>query len=179
VDSYIGRRRRVTFLRAFEAVTLLRCDAALPSLETLESDTRATDPAATLVPAIRRFCEAHAGRRSSPIPDVHARADKTSARERQYWLAAAALRDGDAPAATAAVNRGFELLGDIPNDELRWRLAVIGSAAARKRGDSATAARMADIARQATERLRTTWKNDADRYERRQDLVDLRKKERT
>ena len=179
VDSYIGRRRRVTFLRAFEAVTLLRCEAALPLLQALESDTRATDPAATLVPAIRRFCEAYAGRRSSPVAGVPARADKTSARERQYWLAAAALRRGDAPAAAAEANRGFELLGEIPNDELRWRLAVIGSTAARQRGDGAGAARMADMAREAAARLRTTWKHDADRYERRPDLVDLRKKERT
>jgi tetratricopeptide (TPR) repeat protein/predicted Ser/Thr protein kinase len=179
VGSYIGRRRRVTFLRAFEAVTLLRCDAALPLLRSLESDARATDPAATLVPAIRRFCEAAPARPPSPLADVHARADKTSVRERQYWIAAAALRGGDAPAAAAAVNRGFELLGEIPNDELRWRLAAIGSAAARQRGDGSTAARMAETARLAADRLRATWQNDADRYERRPDLADLKKKDRT
>ena len=73
--------------------------------------------------------------------------------------------------------RGLSLLGTLPNDELRWRLAAIGAAAARHRGDTAAAAVLSTSARDALARLRTAWKTDVDPYERRPDLAALVKKE--
>jgi hypothetical protein len=105
-------------------------------------------------------------------------ADDPASRERQYWLAAAALQRGDASAAAAEAARGLTLLGDRANDELRWRLAAVAAVAARQQGDQAAATRLSADARAASDRLRTTWRTDLDTYERRPDLAELiRKKE--
>jgi tetratricopeptide (TPR) repeat protein len=178
IESYAGRQRRATFLRAFNAVTQRQCAGALPLLETLASDARATDSAAVLTPALQRFCQAQrGGRLSHPAGRLAEDADRAVARERQYWIAAAALEAGDAGAAADAVQRGLSLLGDLPNDELRWRLCAVGEAAARRRGDAHAAAPLGTNARESLTRLRTAWKSDAERYERRPDLTGLVKKE--
>lgn len=173
IESYVGRRRRTTFLRAFQATTLLRCGEAMPLLDAVAANTSANDYASVLAPALQRFCGALLGRRSPPLTPLPPDPDKAAARERQYWLAAAALLAGEAAAATTEADRGLALLGDIDNAELRWRVAGVGAAAARQRGDAAAAARFAGISRDAMERLRTTWRTDLDTYQRRPDLADL------
>jgi tetratricopeptide (TPR) repeat protein/predicted Ser/Thr protein kinase len=178
IESYVARKRRHTYLRAFNAATHLRCAEALPLLDGLAADTRATDSAALLTPALQRFCHARMAHRlagaAAPVPnDV----DRTTARERQYWIAAASLQTGDAATAATEAQRGLSLLGSLPNDELRWRLAAIGAAAARRRGDAAMAATLSTIARDSLTHLRTTWKTDAEAYERRPDLAEIVKKE--
>jgi tetratricopeptide (TPR) repeat protein len=173
LESYTGRRRRAVFLRAFHATTLLRCGSALPLLDAVVANTSANDSAAVLAPALQRFCSAVTRIRPGPVPALPPDPDKPATRERQYWLAAAALRAGDAAAATAEAERGLTLLGDTENHELRWRLGAVGSMAARQRGDAANAARYAGITRDAMGHLRTTWKTDFDTYQRRPDLADL------
>ena len=179
IESYVGRRRRATFLRAFHGVTVLRCSEALPLLDALVADTKPNDSATVLAPALQRFCAARLGRRAAgPLPPAASDADQVAARERQYWLAAAALRHGDGANSAVEAERGLALLGDLPNDELRWRLAAVGAAAARQRGDSAAASRLASASREALGRLRTIWKTDLDAYERRPDLAEwIEKKE--
>ena len=174
IESYAGRRRRATFLRAFHAVTMLRCGEALPLLDSLVGDTRATDSAAVLAPALQRFCQARTGRRLSPPgPALTADVDHPTARECQYWRAVAALQSGDAALAAVEAERGRALLGNLGNDELRWRLAAVTAAAARKRGDTATAAQFDTVSRESSARLKAEWKTDLDAYERRPDLAEL------
>ena len=178
IGSYVGRKRRATLLQAFAAVTELRCADALPLLEQLEAGGPKTDSAAVIGPGLRHFCEARAGRRSAgTIQEPAGTPDQIAASEQHYWIAAAALQRGGAAAAAAGADRGIALLGDLPNDELRWRLAAIGAAAARQRGDHTAAARLTAVSRDAIGRLRVTWKTDLDAYERRPDVVDLIKKE--
>lgn len=180
IESYKGRQRRAISLRALNAVTELHCADALPLLDQLVADTRATDTASILMPALQRFCHARMGRRPfvplAPPPDD---VDRASARERQYWIAAAALHSGDNTAAAQEAERGLSMLGTLPNDELRWRLAAIGAAAARHRGDAAAAATLSTSARAALTRLRTAWQTDVQPYERRPDLAELVKKEQS
>lgn len=179
IETYAGRRRRASFLRAFDAATELRCADALPLLDPLVADTRANDTTAVLAPAVQRFCQDRLGRHVVQVaPPLPPDADDPATRERQYWLAAAALQRGDAAAAAAEAGRGLTLLGDRANDELRWRLAAVAAVAARQQGDQAASARLSADARAASDRLRTTWRTDLDTYERRPDLAELiRKKE--
>jgi tetratricopeptide (TPR) repeat protein/predicted Ser/Thr protein kinase len=177
IQSYIGRQRRATYLRAFNAATQLRCADALTLLDRVVADTRATDSAAALSSALQRFCHARTGRRLAATIPAADYADGTTARERQFWIAAAALHAGDTAAAAAEAGRGLSLLGTLPNDELRWRLAAIGASAARQRGDTAAAGNLSGVSRDALSRLRAAWKGDAERYERRPDLIEILKKE--
>ena len=63
----------------------------------------------------------------------------------------------------------------IGNDELIWRSAAIGVAAARTLGDAERERALRTIAVEARTRLRTTWGTDISRYDQRPDLLELRK----
>jgi hypothetical protein len=174
-ESFKGRARRVLFLRAFEAVTALRCAEALPRLTELGRDTNATDMGRDLGPALIAFCDP--ARRTAPLAPA-GEIEAAAARERQYWYAAAALRRRDMARALADAVKGLDLLGTKSNDELRWRLATVAAAAARHRGDQQEANEFKRTAAEAYERLRLSYQNDFVTYQQRPDLVEL-KKERT
>jgi tetratricopeptide (TPR) repeat protein/predicted Ser/Thr protein kinase len=176
VESYVGRARRVAFLRAFEAATRLRCDTALPLLERVTRQ-RATDSAARLAPSVLAFCDARAGRSPRPIEEPPlGSADPATLRERQYWRAAAALQRGDGRMALAEATGGLQLVEGVSNDELTWRLAAVAATAARRLGDPVAPA-MSTLAHERYDRLRSEYKQDFTSYERRADLSELRKKE--
>lgn len=172
-ESFKARSRRVVFLRAFEAVTSQRCAEALPRLIELKRDTNTTDMGTILGPALIAFCD---GRPTGATPT---RDTDAPARERQYWLAAAALRRGDMSRALADATKGLDFLGTRSNDELRWRLAAVAAVAARRRGDLPTAKEFGRTAGEAYERLRLSYQNDFATYEQRPDLVELKNKEQT
>ncbi|HXT33379.1 MAG TPA: hypothetical protein VN716_28965, partial [Vicinamibacterales bacterium] len=171
LDSYKGRAERVRFLRAFEAATGLRCEATLRLLG--EPGTPARVGASALEPVLRSFCGARLRRRAPVDPAPLARTDPSQAREGHYWLAYADIMKGDAASALAHARTGLQILGDLPNDELRWRLTTVGAIAARRAGD-ADADAMAAEGRRVFERLRAAWQADFGSYERRSDLADLR-----
>lgn len=171
-ESFKTRMRRVLFLRAFDAVTTLRCADALPRLTELARDTTANDMGTSLGPAMRTFCDA-AGKTAPP---GRAEPEAAEARERQYWYAAAALRRRDMPRALADAVKGLDMLGTKSNDELRWRLATVAAVAARHRGDP-KAETFTRTAADAYERLRVSYQNDFVTYQQRPDLVDLKKEQ--
>ena len=109
IDSYQGRAGRVTFLRAFEEATTLRCDAALRRLDVLVK-TSLTGSAVVLAPALRGFCAAYLGRRVSIGVIPFEKADPGQAREAHYWLAVAALLSGNATTALREARAGLALL---------------------------------------------------------------------
>jgi eukaryotic-like serine/threonine-protein kinase len=176
VEAYVGRGRRAVFLRAMAATTARRCAEALESLSRLETGKVASDSSAVMAPALQTYCEAVARRRAAPLGPAPPETDRTLARERQYWLAAAALERGDARTALTEATQGLSLLGKTPNHELRWRLAAIGAIAARTIGDQKLLADMSGTAREAFERLRVAWKMDFKSYVERTDLLHLRKR---
>jgi tetratricopeptide (TPR) repeat protein/predicted Ser/Thr protein kinase len=171
IDTYVGRKRRALFLRAFAEATALRCGEASTLLHTFER-YGAAGAAGALVPALQDFCRARPG---SPAPTAVASPEMEPglARERHYWRAAAALRRQEWTAALAESTEGLKKLGTLSNDELRWRLAAVAAAAAKRLPD-ARAAEFTATSRQALERLRGGWQADFDSYARRADLVDLR-----
>jgi tetratricopeptide (TPR) repeat protein/predicted Ser/Thr protein kinase len=176
IDSYKGRLRRLTFLRAFAAATALQCDAALAPLDSVLRVTTADSPG-RLAPGVRAFCDARLGRRVTAIPEPPpANADPALLRERQYWTAAAALHRNDPATAAAESARGLELLAALGNDDVRWRLTAVGAAAAHQLGNRETARTLSNASREAYDRLRTLYGQDFDRYSRRPDLTDLKRR---
>jgi hypothetical protein len=173
IGSYVGRQRRVTFLRAVAATVSLRCHEALPLLARLQPGGAPAGSVGALAPAIADFCAARVGRRAT-MPDPASQPEPATARERHYWRAAAALQRDDARAALDEATQGLAQLGAMSNDELRWRLAAVGALAARRTGDATRAAELDATARRALAQLRGDWKTDFDSYARRFDIADLR-----
>jgi tetratricopeptide (TPR) repeat protein len=178
VETYVGRARRVAFLRGFSAVVACHNDEAATILERLAPFESDSTSVGLLAPAVYEYALAH-GRRGPPrgrgqSPSREEGAEPVVARERQYWLAAAALGRGDARAALAGAEHGLELLGTVPNDELRWRLAAVGAAAAAQLRDGPAAASLQARMTRALEQLRANWPGGLGTYERRPDLVELR-----
>jgi tetratricopeptide (TPR) repeat protein len=177
-EAYVGRRRWAAFLRARAAAQALRCGEALRIASTIPTDSGPADLPSVLTPPVRDFCDAMLGRRARAQPAPLPPAVPTLARERQYWLAAAALVRGDAGAADAHAANGLALLGDLPNDEIRWRLAAVGSAAAERLRQPGRAVERTALARDALRRLQVAWKDAFEVYGKRADVVDLRKRAR-
>jgi eukaryotic-like serine/threonine-protein kinase len=169
-DAYVGRAYRVQYLRMLAAAVELRCDQALRNLPPpLEAPN---DSAAVLAPAVARFCEAQSGRRSPASPRANQGVTGALHRERQYWHAAAALARNDYTTALAEVRQGFDLLDTRPNDQLRWRLSLVGVIAAR-RGDVTTEPEMAGVAAEAESRLREAWGEHFAAFAQRPDILHL------
>jgi tetratricopeptide (TPR) repeat protein/predicted Ser/Thr protein kinase len=172
IGSYAGRKRRATFLRALAAATALHCEEALPLVAQFEQGGAASGAAGVLAPAVADFCSARLGRRAAG--GSAADAEPGFARERHYWIAAAALQRQDAKTSLAEITQGLAQLGTVSNDELRWRLAAVGALAARRLGDAKSAGEFDATARRAIEQLRSAWKADFEPYARRPDITDLR-----
>lgn len=177
IESYVGRARRSRYLRAFAAATNLRCDDAMRIVTQLQSEKLTTDSTGALTPALGAFCAARLGRSASPV-QAAVDLDPSVARERMYWLAAAAIERGAPDQALSAAVEGLTLLGDTPNDELRWRLAAVAAIAAQELGKASIVAQFSGTARTALAGLRAQWQAGFDPYERRPDLVHLRKRAR-
>jgi hypothetical protein len=136
-----------------------------------------SDEISVLAPVLADYAQARLAR--SPGPGARAAsssgeaAGPKPARERQYWLAATALETNRAAPALAEAARGLALLGELSNDELRWRLAALGAIAARALGQADTARTMRATADEALARLRAAWPGGVETYERRPDLAEL------
>jgi hypothetical protein len=176
LDAYVGRARRAAFLRALADVSLLRPQDAIRHLKKIQPSSEG-DSVSVLAPALFEYVQgrlrlpAAAGRPSAAAESATAPA---IVRERQYWRAAAALERGRAVAALGEAERGLALLGEMSNDELRWRLAAIGTLALRAMGEGDRAREMRGRAESALARLRSDWPDGVGTYERRPDLAELK-----
>src|SRR4051812_7087126 len=173
MDAYVGRQRRVAYLRALGGAMMLRCDDALAQLRRLPPDSRSNESAVILAPGLSAFCDARSRGRSTPVT-VAAGTEPVLARELYYWAGAAALASRQPSAAVDYARRGLGVLGAVSNDEVRWRLAAVAAAAARQLRDDNLERDMARTARISLDALKTAWKDAFDTYLRRVDLVDLR-----
>jgi hypothetical protein len=157
------------------AANALRCSDVRRHLERLESPA-GLDTAGIIAPGFRAFCDAREGVAARAHPALPEGAEPTPLRERNYWLAAAALERGDLKTALAEVDRGFELLRNQSNDELRWRLSAIGATAAREAGDTKRSADLARRGRAALEAVKKSWGDTFAAYAQRSDLLNLKKR---
>jgi tetratricopeptide (TPR) repeat protein len=174
IKVYVGRNRRVKYLRALAAAVNGRFQEAADLAKSIGAEPGGTDAASVLGPALFAYAEAKLGRRPAaagkPSPAAPA-----FARERQYWWAATLLAQGRAAEALAAASQGIDQLKRGGNDELEWRLAAIGSIAARKADRKDQQRTLSDRAIAALGRLRAGWGEHARAYEDRPDLKELRR----
>ena len=173
-ESYRLLERRVVSLRALLAATGLQCDSVPQFVARIQARS-VEDSAGALTPAVGAFCEARR-RRSVSAGDLSAGTERSVARERRYWTAFAALEQGKFDQALSEADAGLAALGTLPHDELRWRLAGVGKAAAQAGKNAARATALDATARAALERVRTGWNAAAQSYFRRPDLEYLRKR---
>jgi tetratricopeptide (TPR) repeat protein len=174
LEPYVGRARRAAYLRALIATETLRCDAALAFVRQAASYGPSTETAAKMAPALGAFCDARRAPRTAKPAPVPPDGDPALMREFHYWRAAAALERNDSHSALTEAVAGLKLLGDIGNDELRWRLSGVAALAARRAGNAREGRRLAEVARAAFDRVKTSWNGDFASYERRPDLAALR-----
>ena len=95
--------------------------------------------------------------------------------ELRYWRGCARLEQRRPGDALAEATVGLAALDKTPSAELEWRLAALGSAAARQLHDVARAEALATRAAVALARVRQGWGNDVLSYEQRPDLIEIRK----
>ena len=176
IEAYVGRRRWATYLRAMAELESLRCEDALRHLASLAPVSQA-DSVSAMAPVLLEFAQARLRFPPRAPRQAAAAADPTGppwfVGEWHYWRAAAALQRGRAVLALAEAERGLALIGSLPNDELRWRLAALRAAAARSLGQADTNRAMRASAQEALARLRSDWPVGVDLYLQRPDLAEL------
>ena len=177
LDMYRARARRVTFLRAQNAAFALQCERAVRILSSETWDPSAGDSANTIGPAMNHWCAVRLGRRFSKAPSFGQLAPAVT-RELAYWQAVTALGMGQGRAAVDHASRGLAALGGLPFEELRWRLAAVGSAGAADAGDEQRRREFADIAAAALSRVKAAWKTEFSEYRNRSDVVYLMRRAR-
>jgi tetratricopeptide (TPR) repeat protein/predicted Ser/Thr protein kinase len=176
LDTYIGRTSRVRLLRGLADAVNLRCT------EVVERFVGVTTPstsgsARALTPALVSYCQARLGRTGFALPvGVDRQVDPANARERQYWIAATLLQQKHAAESLSTAKQGLADLGEISNDELRWRLAAVGTLAAAAERDSENVVELQRAGVAAWQRLATDWGPSLLRYESRPDVSELRQR---
>ena len=173
IDSFVTRQTRALFFRAFASATQQRCADARPFLRRLDGFGPERTVPGILGPAVARYCDALDGRPTGTVQRIDG-IDPPLLRERVYWLAASYLNEGDWESALKEAESGLELLGTTSNDELRWRLAAVGAAAARETAKTSMMTAFLKTARDALSRLQAGWGEDFATYARRPDLAALR-----
>jgi tetratricopeptide (TPR) repeat protein len=173
MDAYVGRQRRAAYLHGLADATALRCDDALAHVRAVLAGPQSVESAVVLSPGLAAFCEARRSGKSTPVTTPSG-TEAAVARELYYWAGAAALQSRQPSVALEAARHGLDVLGKLSNDEVRWRLAAVGAAAARQLHDENLEREMARTARTSLEALKAAWKDAFETYLRRSDLVDLR-----
>jgi len=173
-DVYVGRLPRLAFLRALTATVSNQLDKAAVLVKKIPPSPPGSS-AAIFAPALDLYVRARL-RPAERSPDMPmGPADPASARERQYWIAATALARGDNRTAHTVASSAVDNAAKATNDELKWRLAAIGSIAARRSGDAEQGRALRAVATAALDHLRSSWGPAASAYEQRPDLDSLRK----
>ena len=132
LDGYSGRQRRVSFLRTLAAVAAGRYAEATNLARAISADSKGTDSASVLGPALEHYAEVRIGRKGiyRAIDEDSVKIPPALWRERQSWRAATALSAGLSAQALELVKTGLERNAGIGNDELEWRLTAVGCIAA-------------------------------------------------
>jgi tetratricopeptide (TPR) repeat protein/tRNA A-37 threonylcarbamoyl transferase component Bud32 len=176
IGAFVARGRQATVVRATSAAEREQfgeveqyCD------QILGPDASAKDPAAAMARVLRANAQARSGHPDRTPVDAPPPSDSDASRDLRYWAGIALLARADADGARIQADAILASLKSSPSSELEWRAAALGAAAARARRDSAAADAFALRARHALDGLRSEWKADADVYEKRPDLISLKR----
>jgi tetratricopeptide (TPR) repeat protein/tRNA A-37 threonylcarbamoyl transferase component Bud32 len=175
IEAYVRRGRRVLLLRALNATINGQLGAAERYARAVTSGGSAIDSAARLATALLAYADKGHGAKVVEPPSTEVIGSLTARREVRFWQLAARLEADEASAALAGSRDALSQLPPNQSDELEWRLAAIGAAAAEHARDKAEAGRLRTQAIAALTRLRAEWKDQAAAYERRPDLVEIRR----
>ena len=174
IAVYLGRERRVTFLRLLAATVEHRFAQALDLANRIAPGPN--DNASVLGPVLRDYASVRLRRPvSSAASASPADVAPATLRELAYWRAVRALHSRKFDDAFAAATEGLIEAKRIRNDELHWRLAAIGAVAARQLGRSEDARSLQTQAGQSLARLQAAWGSAAREYLSRSDLLELRR----
>jgi tetratricopeptide (TPR) repeat protein len=174
-QAFASRARRVLLLRAMAASESRDFKtAARHAQHVIDQSATLKGPDTAQMTAEALLAPADSGRRAAlrPWPSLR---PAVTARELRYWRATAFFIMGDFTAAESEAEAALADLNTRPSAEFEWRMTAIAAAAARRRGDAAKAGQMAARSQAALTTLRNTWKADAADYERRADLIELRR----
>jgi tetratricopeptide (TPR) repeat protein/tRNA A-37 threonylcarbamoyl transferase component Bud32 len=175
IGAFVGRARTMTLLRAVEAAAQEQFTRVDDYADQILSNTSKPDSASRLAAVLLANAHARLRRPDStpiegpPVSDTHASPDL------RYWSGIALLARGDGRAAGDQADALLASLKDNPNVETEWRAAALGAAAARARKDTAAADALVFRARHALDSLRNEWRADAVDYEKRPDLMSLKR----
>ena len=183
IEGFALRERRATVVRALGESIQGHFDDAVRDTDTVVNasrDKNITDNTSRLAAVLRAYARARLHR---PLDD----ADRTLAEnnkgalsflsELRYWRGCARLAQGQPQAALDEATVALAALDKLDKNasaELEWRLAALGSAAARQVHDSRADA-LTTRAAAALARVRRDWQNDVVDYDKRPDLVAMRK----
>ena len=177
IDAYVGRARRQRVLRTLRATIDGRyMEAVTLGLEVGSGTGKTPDGTALLASALVDHARARLRKGGTyaepPLPPSLA---LPTAREIRYWRIATRLASGQAAKALADASALLEDMTRAPSSELEWRVSAMGGAAARRADRPDVARALVERARQAWQRLETSWSSDISIYSARPDIVELRR----
>jgi tetratricopeptide (TPR) repeat protein len=178
IDAYVGRARRAAVLRATSAAIMRRADEIRARASAIAPpDGGKPDVNSHFAGVLLTYSRGLTGlsRRSPSTTPLLGSLGSVTGRELRYWDLVTRLPHDPLRALTGAE----ETLGSKEatlSDEFLWRIAAIGTAAARQLKTPDRERSLRALAETALARLRTRWTTDLATYEARPDLVDLRGK---
>jgi tetratricopeptide (TPR) repeat protein/tRNA A-37 threonylcarbamoyl transferase component Bud32 len=177
IEGYAGRRTRVAVLRALAAIVAGNLAEAARLTQPIAADRTKTDSSSVLGRSMFEYAASKRGD-STPLGSLPegVTLPPATGRERQYWIALTYQARGDIQRSLDAASEGLRSLTNLANDELRWRLAAVGSIAARVAANVEAERVMHAAAAESLSRIKTHWGEFATRYNSRPDLAELRKK---
>ena len=180
LEAYAGRARRVRLLRAVQAAVNRDFPTVLKATRSLAGAAK-PDSTTLNATALRELALAELGRteprlRTSREMLLAVSPSPGDVQEVQFLQLAAMLARRDFRAVLDGVVRTMSDKSFHPSDEATWRVAAVGAAAARQLRDEQRQRQLTEQATQALERLRKAWNREAQTYESRPDLIELRKR---
>ncbi len=177
IDAYVGRARRQKVLRTLRATIDRRYKEAITlGVDVGPGTGKTPDGTGLLASALVDHARARLRQGGTYVePPLPPSLALSTAREIRYWRIATRLASGQAARALADASALLEDMSRAPSSELEWRLSAMGGAAARRADRPDVARALVERARQAWQRLETSWSSDISIYGARPDIVELRR----
>ena len=177
IDAYVGRARRQRVLRTLRATIDRRyMEAITLGVDVGPGTGKTPDGTGFLASALVDHARARLRQGGTYVePPLPPSLALSTAREIRYWRIATRLASGQAAKALADAAALLEDMSRAPSSELEWRLSAMGGAAARRADRPDVARALVERARQAWQRLETSWSSDISIYSARPDIVELRR----
>ncbi|HJR57791.1 MAG TPA: protein kinase [Vicinamibacterales bacterium] len=180
LDAYVPRARRAnTFRLMSAAIQHNQSDVRRHAGALVQSPNDKPDFSARLADVLLGYADTLGGRpltRARSKGPLAGSLSSPVSRELRYWDLARRLAEDDARGALSGVEETLADKAAAISYEFEWRIAAIGAAAARRLNEADRETAFYARAKRAIDRLRREWKSEVSSYEKRADLVELRRK---